>query len=134
MTLLDDNQKKLIQKLDDIGLTSSVMRDFSSLLPFIFNEQWHTSISLRAVMRMDNSYTRKELSKVSNMLSNIYHNTKLLERREKRKMYFRFWQNRHISHWAYRLDWEYLSSIMPNPEEDEMNQIEAQRNFERSLE
>jgi len=134
MKLPTADQQSLIERLDQMGLASSVIRDFSGILPFIFNEQWHTSISLRKVMRMDNSYTRKELSRMSSALSNIYHNTELLKRQEKRKLYFRYFQPRHISHWAYTLNWEYLSTIMPNPEIEEYNKLRAQHNFEASIE
>ena len=134
MKLLNTDQQALIEELDQMGLAPSVIRDFSGILPFIFNEQWHTSISLRKVMRMDNSYTRKELSRVSSALSNIYNNTQLLKRQEKRKLYFRYWHHRHISHWAYQLNWEYLTTIMPNPEIEEYNKLKAQNNFESSIE
>lgn len=134
MKVPNKDQQALVEKLDQMGLASSVMRDFTGILPFIFNEQWHTSISLRKVMYMDKSFTRKELKRLSNALSNIYHNTELLKRREKRKLYFRYWQPRHISHWAYTLNWEYLSTIMPNPEIEEYNKLKAQQIFEESLE
>ncbi len=85
-------------------------------------------------MRWDISYTRKELNRLSSALANVYHNTELLKRQEKRRIYNRHQHTRHISHWAYQLNWEYLSTIMPNPEVEECNRLKAQLNFERSLE
>lgn len=128
------DQQALIDRLDQSGLSSALIRDFSMILPYIFNEDWHTSISLRKRMRPDSNFTRKELSKLSQALYSLYHNTKLLQRREKRKLYFHHYHHKHISHWAYTLNWEYLSTIMPNPEEAEMHRLEAQINFNRSIE
>jgi hypothetical protein len=134
MKLPTPHQQALIDALDESGLSPALMRDLTMILPFIFNEDWHTSISLRSVMRNDNSYTRKELLELSQKLYNIYAKTKLLKRQEKRKLYWHHNHHKHVSHWAYTLDWTYCATIVPDPELEQYRKDQAEREFLRSTE
>lgn len=126
MTPLKPHESELIDKLIELGTSNALIRDISSVLPFIPLDGWFTSISLRKRMYPDKGFTRKELSKVSQALSSIYHRTQLLNRQEKRKLYFHHVHKRHISHWAYQLNFDYIRSIIPNP--DEVAAIEEKAN------
>lgn len=133
MLPLNPQQQEVMQRLDQLDLAPSVKRDFSMVLPWIWNEIWHTSVSLRKVMRTDNNYTRKELSRLSSALSNVYNNSELLERQFKRNIYNRFWTFSNTSNWCYRLNWQYLAQIMPNPEVEEYERLKAEYKLGMSL-
>lgn len=89
--------------ISKLGLTPALSRDLSMVLPFLESGDWFTSISIAKSMYSDGSYYRKEIIKVSTILSNIFHKTNLLERHEKRKIYFHGKHKKHNSLWAYRL-------------------------------
>jgi len=133
MQPLSQDNKLIIDRLSDMGLSNALIRDFSNILPFIVPDQWFTSISLRKQMSKDFSFTRKELSKLSTALSNLYMNTNLLERKEKRRLYFHFNMQHHTSHWAYRITSQAIINIMPNPELDEILQARAHTLFLMSI-
>lgn len=134
MKPLSQDNKLIIDRLSEMGLSNSCVRDISNILPFIVPDQWFTSISLRKQMSKDFSFTRKELSKLSTALSNLYNNTNLLERKEKRRLYFRFNMKHNTSHWAYRITSQAIINIMPNPELDEILKERANRLFLISIE
>lgn len=85
-------------------LTNAQIRDWSMIRQFIENGEWWTSIRLAKAMYSDGNFTNREIKRVSNILSNLFHNTSLLERKEKRRIYFNNIHKKHLSTWAYRLN------------------------------
>lgn len=85
-------------------LTNAQMRDWSMIRQFIESGGWWTSIKLAKAMYSDGNFTNREIKKVSSILSKLFHDTSLLERQEKRRIFFNNIHKRHLSTWAYRLN------------------------------
>lgn len=91
-----------------LGLTNAQTRDFSMIQPYLETGNWVTSISLARTLYLIGDCPRKDIKRLSNILSNLYHNTNLLIRRERRRMYFHLIHKKHLSTWAYKLNPEII--------------------------
>jgi hypothetical protein len=85
-------------------LTPARLRDWEMIQPFMGTGLWFTSISLAKNLYKDGNYTRTEISKLSSILSKLYHSTNLLIRKPKRNIYFHNIKKGNISTWAYKLN------------------------------
>lgn len=94
----------MLIEINRLNLTNSQARDFSMIQPYLEYGNWVTSISLARILYMEGHYSKKEISRLSRILSNLYHNTNLLIRKEKRRMYFHLIHKKHLSTWAYKLN------------------------------
>ena len=85
-----------------LNLTPAQTRDFEMIQPFIENGGWFTTTSLAQKLYRSGNYWKKDISKLSNKLSNLYGKTDILERKASRKLYFKG-VRKLITTWAYRI-------------------------------
>lgn len=97
-----DNQLIDIDRIPN--LTPAQRRDFGMVKPYMENGNWVTSITLAKAMYQISDLSRKEIAKCSSILSKLFHNTDLLQRREKRKIFFQHITGKHAVTFAYRID------------------------------
>lgn len=95
------SKAKIVRTME--SLTNAQVRDFSMVYPYLKTQMWHTSISLAKVMYASGKYHKKDIAKLSSILSKLYHNTNLLERKEERRIYFKNIHKTHQATWAYKL-------------------------------
>lgn len=86
-----------------LNLSKANTRDLSSILPFIEQGNWVTSISLAKMMYATGEYNTAYVKKASAILSKLYHEAEVLERKEKRQIYFHNVMRNTTPTWAYRL-------------------------------
>lgn len=89
--------------VERLRLSKANTRDLSAILPFIENGSWVTSISLAKMMYSTGEYSGAYVRKASRILANLYHDAGVLERKQKRKIYFHNVMRNTTPTWAYRL-------------------------------
>lgn len=90
-----------------LNLTPALVRDFEMIQPFIEQGNWFTTTSLAQKLHRSGNYWKKDISKLSTKLSNLYAKGEFLERKESRKLYFKG-VRKLITTWAYRIKPEFI--------------------------